>query len=97
MNEEKSIFDIITDSEDNGNVVLCDESGVETEFEQEATLDIDDKIYCILCPLDEEGNVSEEGYVFKLDPENHDLLELVADDETIDKAFELYEQLCNEE
>lgn len=93
---EKSIYEIITDGNDLDNVVLADEQGNETEFEQVATLATDKGMFCILCPLDEKGAASDEGVVFRLDAQNCDSLELVTDEQTIDDVFALYEKLCEE-
>lgn len=93
--EEKTIFEILSDENDLDNIVLADESGAETEFEQEATLTLDGKTYCILCPLDESGSASQIGYVFFVDADA-DLLQLVSDEATIDAVFALYDKLCEE-
>ncbi len=96
MSETKSIFDILNDPDDIENVVLDDDDGNETEFEQIATIDLDGEMYCILCPV-EDGAASDEGWVFRLAAEDDkELLELVDNEETIDKVFEKYNELCED-
>lgn len=94
---EKTIYDILADPNDTDNVVLTDIDGEETEFEQIATIVLEDETYCILSPLDENGVASDEGWVFCLkDSEEQQLLELVTDEEIIDKVFGEYERLCED-
>jgi len=90
---EKSMYDILTDADDVGNIVLSD-GNMETEFEQIATIGLNDGIYCILCPL-ENGEPTDEGYVFVFNQrDGKELLTLVEDDKKIDEVFAEYEKAC---
>lgn len=89
---EKSMYDILTDSDDLDNIVLCDADGKETEFEQIATVNLDDEIYCILCPL-EDGKPTDEGYVFSFtQKDGKELLTLVEDENKYNEVFARYEE-----
>ena len=95
--QEKSLLEILTDENDTGNFVLQGDDGVETEFEQIATIPMDDDLYCILRPL----NVAElqldedEALVFKLEQDEISL-SLVEDEGLAQLVFEEYYKLCDE-
>ena len=94
--QEKSLLDILTDENDSGNFVLEDEDGVETEFEQIATIPLNDEVYCILRPL----NVpdlqldEDEALVFKL-TDDESSLAIVEDEGLAQLVFEEYYKLCD--
>ena len=94
--QEKSLLEILTDEEDTGNFVLQGDDGVETEFEQIATIPMEDDVYCILRPL----NVpdlqldEDEALVFKLE-EDESSLSLVEDEGLAQLVFEEYYKLCD--
>lgn len=93
----KSIFEILTDENDVDNIVLQNEDGEETEFEQIATIPLGDGVYCILHPLDIEGVAEDEAFVFELkDDDEMESLEAVTDGELSAKVFEEYYRLCDE-
>lgn len=95
--KEPSIYDILTSEENFDNVMLADENGMETEFEQLATMYLSDgKLYSLLSPL-KNGKPTDDGYLFRLDENNLDLIELVSDDAIVDEAIAFYEKMCAEE
>ncbi len=94
--EEKTIFDILYDDNDDGNIVLMDESGEEIEFEQVAIFTIDEKDYAMLHPITKiEGLDDDVVILFHMDEEN-DRLTAVEDQKILDEAYALYEELLDE-
>ena len=89
-------------SEDNNeNVVLYNGNNEPVEFEQIAVVPLDDKDYCILKPVKPlEGMSDNEALVFYLN-ENFDddtmTLELEPSEEVVDKVFDVYYELLDEE
>jgi len=101
MNSE-SIGDRLFDEENSDNIKLFGDDGVEYEFEQVATIPLEDdgKIYCILHPvIPMEGMAPDEALVMELSEDldtGEDALVVVENDEIIDKVFEIYEKLLSE-
>jgi len=94
--EEKSIFDILYDDNDDGNIVLTDESGEEIEFEQVAIFTIDEEDYAMLHPVTKIDGLDDDVVIlFHMDEEN-DRLTAVEDDKILDEAYALYEELLDE-
>ncbi len=91
--QEKSIFEILTDENDTDNIVLENEDGEETEFEQIALIPLGDRVYCILRPLGIEGIAEDEAFVFELTDDDGEGLEVVTDDDISEKVFEEYYRL----
>lgn len=94
-----SAIDKLFDENNNDNIILYNEKGEATEFEQVALIPIDEQIYAILSlanPTDEIG--ADEGIVFRVEEaeDGNNSLKLVTDDETVDKVFEIYESLLDE-
>lgn len=95
--QEKSIFEILTDEKDAENIVLQNEEGEDTEFEQIATIPLDDKLYCILRPLNVPDVGEDEAFVFELsDDDETESLEVVTDDDISARVFDEYYRLCDE-
>ena len=94
---------MLFDEENNENIKLIGDDGVEYEFEQVATIPLeeDGKVYCILHPvIPMDGMAPDEGLVMELSEDidtGEDPLLVVEDDEVIDKVFAIYEQLCREQ
>ena len=101
MSEEKTLFEILTDENDTENFVLQDQSGAETEFEQIATIPMQEEIYCILRPLNLPEGVhfeEDEAIVFKLENAGgEDNLVPVEDEGLAQLVFEEYYKLCDSE
>jgi len=102
--EEKSPIDRLFDEDDVSPISLYNEKGEEVKFEQIAIIPIKNNTYAILKPVEEmEGVGEDEALVFEIvegeneDGEEDDHLDLVADIDVIDKVFEVYNKLMDEE
>lgn len=95
--QEKSLMEILTDEENSDNLVLQDADGIETEFEQIATIELNGDAYCILHPVNSADFQmdEEEALVFKL--EEDDSLTIVEDEGLAQLVFEEYYKLCDED
>lgn len=71
---EKDIIDILLDEENKDPIVLTDDKGRKLAFEQVAVIPYDQKLYCVLKPLDHmDGVADDEALVFYVDEgENED-------------------------
>ncbi len=89
----------ILDEDNDENVFLYDNDDNEIEFEQVALIPLDEDIYVILHPVDElEGLENDEALVFKVDEENKENgLEIVTNPKIIDKVFDEYYKLIQED
>lgn len=99
MENHASAIDKLFDENNNDNIVLYNEKGVPTEFEQVALIPLEGEIYAILCLANPNEDIGEdEGIVFRIDmPENEKKsLKIVVDDEIIGKVFDIYESLLDE-
>ena len=80
-------------------IVLRSPDGEEVEFEEVASITINDKFYMILAPVEQVDGIDEdEALVFEvteIDEEN-DNFELVTDDAIIDEVFKEYTRLLEE-
>jgi len=100
--ELKNPIDSLFDEDDNDPIVMYNEKGEKVEFEQIALIPIEEDIYAILKPTEQmEGIGDDEALVFEIvEPENEDeeeYLNLVSDIEVIDKVFDVYNKLMDEE
>ncbi len=75
--------------ENNNKIVLSDENGEEMEFEHLDTIELNEKQYVILLPLDDEEEV-DEVIILKIeeDENGEDLLAAVEDEEELGEVFE---------
>lgn len=71
---EKDIIDILLDEENKDPIVLTDDKGRKLAFEQVAVIPYDQKLYCVLKPIDHlDGVADDEALVFYVDEgENKD-------------------------
>ncbi len=84
--------------EDNDNIItLIDEEGEEHDFEVIMTLNLEDKEYTILLPID--AGEDEDAYVFKIVKDSNDeyLLEAIEDDVEYNNVVDAYEAILNDE
>ena len=96
MAEEKSPVELLLDEHNNDNIKLYDEKNNCVEFEQIATIPMDERIFVILKPVTAMENIAEdEAIVFEIQEiDEEDCLVVVTEDKTIDKVFnEYYEML----
>ncbi len=100
--EEKSPIDRLFDEDDVSPISLFNEKGEEVKFEQIALIPVEEDIYAILKPIEQmEGIGEDEALVFEIvegeNEEDGDFLNLVSDIDVIDKVFEVYNKLMDEE
>jgi hypothetical protein len=94
-----SAIDKLFDENNNDNIVLYNENGDATEFEQVAIIPNGGKIYALLSLATPTEDISEdEGFVFSIETteEGKKTLNLVTDDGVIDAVFKVYEDLLDE-
>lgn len=97
-----NIKDILLDEENKEPIVLVDDNGRKIVFEQIAVIPYDEKIYCILKPIDRLDNVEDdEAIVFYVEEsENEDIepvLKVETNELTAIEVFEQYYDLLDEE
>lgn len=101
MEENKmDAIDAIFDENNTDNVVLYNADDEAVEFEQIAIIPIGDNDYAILKPVEPlEGMKDDEALVFVLeeDEEGEQQLVIVQDEKIIDKVFDAYDKLYEEE
>lgn len=92
-----SVTEAVLDPDNTDPIVLEDEDGNEYVYDQIATITLDgsDDTYAILEELDEDGNGTNEGVVFRVD-ERKDRIDPVRDRNIADKVFEKYFSLIEE-
>ncbi len=91
-----SPIDRILDPDNTENIVLYNEQGEPTEFEQIAVVPLDGETHVILKPaLPLPGIADDEALVFTIDGE--DCLNIADDDDVIDAVFEAYYDLLRAE
>ena len=89
---------MILDEDCNDNIVLFDEDGESTEFEQIAVIPLDGKLYCILRPIDMPELDEDEAFVFSITEDDEEgAIDLVEDDDIVEEVFELYYTLLDDE
>ena len=99
MENNMSAIDKLFDENNNDNIVLYNEKGEATEFEQVAIIPHGGKIYALLSLATPTDDISEdEGFVFSIDTseEGKKTFSLVTDDAVIDAVFKVYEDLLDE-
>ncbi len=84
---------------DDGIITLTDDEGNDVDFEEIAGIEIDDRFYLILVPVElPEGMGEDEALVFEVSGEEGDeSFEMVVDDDILDAVFAEYERLISEE
>lgn len=93
-------IDALYDEDNNDAIVLMNEKGEEIAFEQIALIPLAEKVYAILKPIIPlEGLGEDEGLVFSIETndEGMEYLALVVDEDIIDRVFDVYDQLVEEE
>ena len=96
---ERSLTEKLLDPECDEDITLYDEEGNETVFGQIAVIPDGGKIYVILTPVTPiEGVEEDAGIVFLLDEvDGEEAISVVTDEATIDRIFDEYDRLCEEE
>ena len=99
MENHMSAIDKLFDENNNDNIVLYNENGEATEFEQVAIIPNGGKMYALLSLATPTEDIGEdEGFVFSIETteEGKKTLNLVTDDGVIDAVFKVYEDLLDE-
>ncbi|MDR5658107.1 DUF1292 domain-containing protein [Serpentinicella sp. ANB-PHB4] len=78
-------------------ITLVDEDGVEQDFDVIMTLEVEEKEYAILSPVD--ADEEEDAYIFKLveDGKGEYILEALEDDDEYTNVVAAYEAIVEEE
>jgi uncharacterized protein YrzB (UPF0473 family) len=86
----------MSEVETNKIITLTDEEGSEHEFEVLEVLEVEQKTYTILQPMDAED---DEAIILRLDKDEtgNDVLSYIEDDEEWDRVAETYDTLLFEE
>ena len=97
MENNMSAIEKLFDENNNDNIVLYNDKGEATEFEQAAIIPLDGKIYAILSLANPTEDIAEdEGFVFEINAEeDHPSFNLVDNEDIINEVFELYEGLLD--
>ena len=72
MSDNKNPIEMLLDEDCNDNIVLFDEDGESTEFEQIAVVPLDDQLYCILRPIDMPELDEDEAFVFEISEDDEE-------------------------
>ena len=103
VEQEKSrrnILDILLDEDNKDAIVLEDDKGKKLSFEQIAVIPYNDKVYCILKPIDKIDNVQDdEAIVFFVHEEDgkEPVLMVETDEATAIAVFDEYYNLLDEQ
>ena len=97
---KKSPIDALFDENDTSTITLYNERNEAVEFNQFALIPLEDKVYAILQPVEmPEGADEDEALVFELEELDDEqvAINLVKEDEIIDKVFDEYYKLVEEQ
>ena len=103
VEQEKSrrnILDILLDEDNKDAIVLEDDKGKKLSFEQIAEIPYNDKVYCVLKPIDKIDNVQDdEAIVFFVHEEDgkEPVLMVETDEATAIAVFDEYYNLLDEQ
>ena len=97
MENNMSAIEKLFDEDNRDNIVLYNNKGEPTEFEQVAVVPIEGKLYAILTLANPTEDINaDEGFVFEIVSEDeHHSFNLVDNEEIIDEVFTLYEGLMD--
>ena len=98
--QQENILDILLDEDNKDPIVLIDNTGRRLTFEQIAVIPYNEKIYCVLKPVDKIENVQDdEAIVFFVDEQEGKEPVLIKknDEKTAINVFDEYYNLLDEE
>ncbi|MGD9901408.1 MAG: DUF1292 domain-containing protein [Spirochaetales bacterium] len=98
--ELRNPIEALLDADDDSPIVLYDENDKAVTFEQVAIIPFNNKAYAILKPAEKmEGVEEDEAIVFALfeDENGEDILAVEQDNNVIDRIFEEYYRLLDED
>ncbi|MBE7076145.1 MAG: DUF1292 domain-containing protein [Clostridiales bacterium] len=89
------ILDVLLDEDNKDPIVLVDDTGRKLSFEQVAVIPYNDRVYCVLKPIDKIDHVNDdEAIVFYVDEQDgREPVLLVETDEAV--AMEVFEEYYN--
>lgn len=92
------VLDVLLDEENKEPIVLSDEAGKKYTFEQIAVIPYNEKIYCVLKPVDKvEGIADDEAVVFYVDERpTGSVLMVETDEKTAISVFDEYYNLLDQ-
>lgn len=97
--EYRDILDVLLDEENKDPIILEDSNGRKLSFEQVAVIPYNNKVYCVLKPLDEIENVADdEAIVFFVDEQEgkEPVLMVETNEKVAMDVFEEYYNLLDE-
>lgn len=98
--ERLDIVDVLLDENNKEPIILIDGNGKKLSFEQIAVIPFNEKLYCVLKPIDHIDNVADdEAIVFFVHEEEgkEPVLMVETDEKTAMDVFEEYYNLLDEE
>ena len=96
--EREDILDILLDEDNKDPIVLLDNNGRRLTFEQIAVIPYNEKIYCVLKPVDKIDNVQDdEAIVFYVEEKEGEepVLMVETDEKTAINVFDEYYNLLD--
>lgn len=97
--EREDILDILLDEDNKDPIVLLDNNGRRLTFEQIAVIPYNERIYCVLKPVDKIDNVQDdEAIVFYVEEKEGEepVLMVETDEKTAINVFDEYYNLLDE-
>lgn len=97
--ERLNILDVLLDEDNKDPIVLVDDKGKQMSFEQIAVIPYNNKVYCVLKPIDKIENVQDdEAIVFFVDEREgrEPVLMVETDEKTAINVFDEYYNLLDE-
>ena len=93
------IYDVLLDEGNKAPIILVDGNARKIAFEQIAVISYNEKLYCVLKPLDKIENIAnDEAVVFYVNEDGEEPVLMVETDElTAMDVFEEYYNLLDEE
>ncbi len=98
--DNMTILDVLLDQDNREPIVLVDEKGKRISFEQIAVIPYNNKIYCVLKPIDQIENIQDdEAIVFYVDEREgrEPVLMVETDEKTAISVFDEYYNLLDAE
>ena len=96
--EREDILDILLDEDNKDPIILLDNNGRKLTFEQIAVIPYNEKIYCVLKPIDKIENVNDdEAIVFYVEEREGEepVLMVETDEKTAISVFDEYYNLLD--
>lgn len=96
---KQTILDVLLDEDNKDPIILLDANGRRLTFEQIAVIPYNDKLYCVLKPVDKLENIADdEAIVFYVDETKKEPVLMVETDEKVAiEVFDEYYNLLDEE